>query len=423
MLVKFFLFIYDLLWYIALPFVILFLFFKGRRLPGYRKRLQERFGFYRSAEPVDIWFHAVSVGEVVAASALVEACLKSGYRVLVTTMTPTGSEQVKRMFAKKVFHQFCPYDFSFALHAFLKDRQPKLLMVFETELWPGMLARCHQHSIPVFLANARISNRSYPRYLKTVWLWKHILQFFTKIYAQSPQDILRFQALGAQAYQIELAGNLKFKTMSQDVSQLAYWRHIKSLYPQKRFLVMGSTHSGEEEMILDIWGQLQPRYPEVILVIVPRHPERFEQVFQIMKQRYHQGFARLSTWEIGVSVHTLLVDEMGVLCALYSIADFAFVGGSLVPVGGHNILEPLAFGVPVITGPYMYNQQDLVKILQEEQAISIAANAHDLSDILELFFVDEGIAQSFKKKSLDILSKHQGALEKHLQGIRASLAS
>jgi 3-deoxy-D-manno-octulosonic-acid transferase len=420
--VKVFLKIYDLIWYIALPFVALFLCIKGRKNNTYLKRWGERFGHYRSLEPVDIWFHAVSVGEVVASSALVESCVKAGFRVLVTTMTPTGSEQVKRMFGAKVFHQYCPYDFSFAIHQFLKDRQPKLLMVFETELWPGILSRCHQRNIPIFLANARISNRSYGRYLKTAVFWRHILSYFTKIFVQSTKDAERFISLGANASQIELAGNLKFQAIPSDLSKLEEWKKFKAYYPDKDILVFGSTHHGEEEVILEVWDKLKAHFNHLILVLVPRHPERFDKVFQLLKQKYQKGVSRISSWQPGESLDILLVDQMGVLNSLYSIARFAFVGGSLVPVGGHNVLEPLTYGVPVLTGPYTHNQQDLIRILLDEEAIIVTPTPDELYKVLKILLSYQEASQDLKQKSLNILKKHQGSLEKHMQGIQKVLS-
>jgi 3-deoxy-D-manno-octulosonic-acid transferase len=420
--VKLFLIIYDCIWYLALPFVALFLSWKGRKNPAYRQRWSERFGFYRFGEPVDIWLHAVSVGEVVAASSLIDACLQQGYRVLVTTMTPTGSEQVKRLFGQKVFHQYCPYDFSYALNNCLNDRQPKVLMVFETELWPGILSHCHQKNIPIFLANARISNRSYGRYLKTAWFWRQILSFFTKIYVQSQLDAKRFLSIGANESQIELAGNLKFQAQPTDVSKLEYWKNFKSFYSQKDILVFGSTHHGEEEKILEVWEQLRARFDNLILAIVPRHPERFDKVFQLLKKKYCSGVARMSTWVPGEPLDILLVDQMGVLNSLYSIARFAFVGGSLVPIGGHNVLEPLTYGVPVLTGPYTHNQQDLIRILLEEDAIMVTPSEQDLLNVLETLLSDEKTSLHLKEKSLNILKKHQGSLSKHMQGIQKVLS-
>lgn len=417
---KLFLFIYDLLWYLACPFIAISLFIKARKLPAYRQRVGERFGFFQSHQPVDIWCHAVSVGEVVAASSIIEQSLAQGWRVLVTTMTPTGSEQVKRMWGDKVFHQYCPYDFSYAIKRFLKDRKPRLLVVFETELWPGLLSTCHQKQIPILLANARISNRSYKTYLKTAWFWRSILQFFQKIYVQSSQDMTRFLSIGASSNQLELAGNLKFQASAIDEQKLNFWEHFKSFYPERAIWVVGSTHQGEEEKILEVWKKLHPKFPHLMLMLVPRHPERFNRVFQLLKQNHFKHVQRLTTWTPDESADIVLVDQMGVLTSLYSIASFAFVGGSLVPIGGHNVLEPLSFGVPVITGPHTHNQQDLVRLLQQDDAIMITPTAQELTQVISMLLSHQD-NQTFKQKSLDVMQKHQGSLDKHMQGIIKAL--
>lgn len=408
--------IYHLIGYVLAPFVAIFLWFKGRKNQAYRQRWSERFGIYQSHQRVDIWCHAVSVGEVVAASSLIEACLRKNYRVLVTTMTPTGSEQVQRMWGDKVSHQYCPFDFHFALKRFLNDRKPKVLIIFETELWPGMIWNCVQRQIPIILANARISNRSYPRYLKMKWFWRLLLKGFNKIYVQSEQDKKRFLSIGASEHQLELAGNLKFQKATPDPLQCQFWQDFKAHYSQRLIWVVGSTHPGEEELILKVFLDLRDLYPSLMLLIVPRHPERFEAVYQLFKQK-HQAVQALSNWCATDKLDILLVDRMGWLGSLYSIADMAFVGGSLVPIGGHNLLEPLFYGVPVWTGPFTQNQHDMVRILKQENLLEVVADSHALLESMKQYLLSSKNHQGYKQNCLDVLKQYQGSLDRHMEGI------
>jgi len=413
--VKLLLRLYNFLWYLAAPLVAILLLIKSKKLPAYRKRLAERFGFYRHKEAIDIWCHAVSVGEVVAASAVVEQALKHGLKVIVTTMTPTGSAQVLNLWGGKISHQYCPYDFYFAINNFLIDKQPKVLVVFETELWPGILSACFARNIPVILANARISNRSYKSYQRTAWFWKNLLAPMAKIYVQSARDEARFLSIGVANHQIEIAGNLKFAAKDVDKDLLNFWYKFKSCYPQQTIWVAGSTHPGEEEQILQVWQQLHAKYPDLMLIIAPRHPERLTQVKQLLQHNLAIRVQSLSSWQPELGLDVLLVDKMGVLSSAYAIANIAFVGGSLVPIGGHNILEPLRFGVPVVTGKYMHNQQDLMTIMQQDNLLSVAESIEDLSQTM--LYLLRNPSDAFGEKAQLVLNKHQGSLEKHMRGI------
>lgn len=335
------LFFYDGLWIVLLPLLRIQLYFKAKRQPAYAQGLNQRFGTYQSHQKVDICIHAVSVGEVVAASPMVEICLKANLKVLVTTMTPTGLAQAKRLFGDKVAYQFLPYDFSYAIKRFIDDRQFKLLLIMETELWPGLLSICHQRGIPCILGNARISNRSYGRYLKTKWFWGKLLQYFKCIGVQSELDRTRFLSLGAKEKQVFLMGNLKFNQVPIDMTLLQFWQAFKAHHAKRFIWVAGSTHQGEESTLIDAYGHLKQKFPQMLLVLVPRHPARFEDVANLIAD---SGFSYQRLSQAGPtadSVDVFLLDKMGELSASYVAADLAFVGGSLVPIGGHNILEPL----------------------------------------------------------------------------------
>ena len=407
---RIFLIVYQCVWLLVLPFLRLYLFFKSKRRPQYGQGLNQRFGFYQSHQTVDICIHAVSVGEVVAAAQIIETCLENQLKVLITCMTPTGLAQAKRMFAERVVYQFLPYDFAFAINRFIEDRQFRCLLIMETELWPGLLAACHRRKIPCILGNARISNRSYGRYLKTKWFWQHLLDYFSSIGVQSELDKSRFLSLGAKPEQLFLMGNLKFNSLPLKQALLDFWQQFKATRPGRLIWVCGSTHEGEEAYLLDAFKTLQIDFPGLMLILVPRHPERFDVVAQLIVDR---GFAclRLSQNSSGPArEEVVLLDKMGELSASYAAADIAFVGGSLVPVGGHNVLEPLVFKVPVLCGPYMHNQQDLLRILQMNEVIGVTEPSSLVTDLRRLL-TDKQLRQVQGEKGHAVIQKNQDARE------------
>ena len=420
MLMKFLLKIYNVLWYLFLPIILFYLWWRGRRLPAYRHRIAERFG-KSEHQKVDVWMHAVSVGEVVATTSMVQACLDKGLKVLLTTMTPTGSEQVRRIWGDKVYHQYCPYDFSYAIERFLHARKPKILIIFETELWPGILSACHRYHIPVLLVNARISNRSYGRYLKTKYSWQYLFGFLNGIYVQSEEDKARFIALGAAEDRLHLAGNLKFQQVFYP-SKLEAWKSWKTCYPDYKIVVFGSTHPGEEEQIIEAWKVFRNNTSDKVLaIIVPRHPERFESVYQLVGDlEPHAKSIKYSTWTKEIhALDYMILDVMGELSSVYAIADIAFVGGSLVPIGGHNVLEPLAYQVPVLCGPYMQNQQDLLRILLSNEAIVVVQNPNELALALKNLFADLDLRTRLIAQGQKTLKENKGALQICMQGVKA----
>lgn len=419
MLTKIFLRLYDLFWMLALPVVWGYLWWRGSYAPAYRQGLRQRLGLIEHRSTVDIWLHAVSVGEVMAARPLVEAWLSQGKKVLITCMTPTGAEQIQRSFGTRVLQQYCPYDLSWARRRFLQVYQPKIWVIMETELWPGWLYAVAQAKIPIFLINGRISNRSYPRYCRSKILWSKLLSQFTRIYVQTLQDEQRFLAIGAEPSKVEVAGNLKFH-QAQVPAKVSYWQGLKPLFADRQILVFGSTHAGEEAMILSALKGLEKCFPQVLAMIVPRHPERFNEVLHLVQD---QGFnvQLFSSWleHPAASLDVLVIDRMGELSSLYAIALLAFVGGSLVPVGGHNILEPMYYGVPVLCGPYMHNQQSFMALFESKNAIIKVKNADDLGLQMKYLLSDLAAGKSLVKASFRIIQENQRALEICVKGIEA----
>ena len=352
----------------------------------YREGLSERLGFVpgrlrkHGKQPV-IWLHAVSVGEVLAASSLIAqlSARADGYRVVISTTTRTGQKIARDRFgADHVF--YFPLDFAFAVRAYLRALQPRLLVLLETEFWPRMLSECHRRQIPIAVVNARISDRSWPRYHKLRKFWRKLLAPLALVLAQSEEDAERLMAVGAG--NVEVSGNLKFDIrvlrpapVTQALQQF--------LHPEQKVVVCGSTLEGEEEMLLDAMPG------SCITILAPRHPERFTAVAQLLKRR-DARWLRRSEWlrapERLRPGTVLLLDSIGELASVYSVATLAFIGGSLAPSGGHNPLEPAQFAKPILMGPHYENFRSMVEVLKSVQAIQIVTTSNlrmAIADLLE----------------------------------------
>lgn len=338
------------------PLIVLRLWLKGRLQPAYRQRIGERFGAV-PVHPVAVWVHAVSVGESLAALPLIEALITrhgSG-QVWVTTTTPTGSERVLAALGTRVLHSYAPYDLPWIVARFLDRARPGQVVVMETELWPNLFAALRRRGIPLTIANARLSPRSFAGYSRVPGFTRSVLGKVTTVAAQSALDAERFTALGAPC--VEVLGNLKFDLALPEIPQ-ALTARIAALSNAARPVWAGvSTHAGEEETLLTAHRMLLQQQPDALLILVPRHPQRFDEVARLIAA---QGFnmARRSQFEVAepaAAISVLLGDSMGEMMAYLAAAQLAFVGGSLVAVGGHNVLEPAAIGLPVLFGPHMHN--------------------------------------------------------------------
>ncbi len=411
--------IYTLLLYLLTPFILLRLYWKGRRLPAYRHRILERFSLSPSisSEAVEVWLHAVSLGEVVAATPLIEALLLKQWRVLVTTMTPTGSQQVIQRFGRRVSHQYVPYDFPWALRRFLKKYQPHLCIIMETELWPNLIHQAARVSLPLLLANARLSDRSFKSYEKMRWMFKPILQQFTAILAQSEEDAKRFVALGAPLTSVQVLGNIKFDVPLTGTSESSV-SPLGVQWAKDRIVVMAaSTHHDEERQLLLRLNQLKLAIPNVLLLFAPRHPERFQVVYQ---QCLAEGFrtgVRSSPSTIDSSIDVLVIDSLGELLSFYQHADYAFVGGSLVPVGGHNVLEPIAVQVPVFCGSYMMNSKEICRDLLKAKAMVMVNNADELT--AEIIAMHQNQPRKFQQveNATAVFVANQGTVARYMEKI------
>lgn len=416
--------LYTALLYLLIPFILWRLYWKGRRLPAYRKRILERFMMGQmSHQPVDIWIHAVSLGEVVAVTPLITALLNKHYRVLITTMTPTGSERVRKHFGEQVLHQYLPYDLPLILRRFYRAYQPDVGIIMETELWPNLIYEARRIKLPMLLANARISNRAYKQYQKTAFVFKPVLNQLTAIFAQSLEDANRFKVLGASSERVSVLGNMKFD-LQIDVHNKELFKHFKEMWGQTRpVMIAASTHANEEKQLLEGFKQLQKTIPDMLLLIAPRHPERFQEVYQLSKAAHFNTGLRSEPEGITKNMEVVILDSLGELIGFYHVSDYAFVGGSLVPVGGHNVLEAIALKVPVITGPHMQNSKTICQELSVAGAMQIAHNIDELvANVIQLH-KNHNLREQQIKNASAVLTANQGCLERYLQEVEKHLLS
>lgn len=415
-------FIYTFFLYLLSPLFILRLYWKGRRLPAYRQRILERFSLGKRVEtPVDVWLHAVSLGEVVAATPLIDALLAKQLQVLVTTMTPTGSQQVIKRFGQQVAHQYVPYDFPQAVRRFFKKTKPRLGIIMETELWPNLIYQAKRIKMPLVLVNARLSDHSFKSYEKAKFMFKPVLNQFTAIFAQSEEDARRFIDLGASESLVQVLGNIKFD-LQMKISASKDCEQLKNQWGKERTVVIAaSTHNDEEKQILSRFSKLKVAIPNVVLLIVPRHPERFEEVYQLSEA---QGFAtgrRSQSTTIDTNTDVIIIDAMGELLSFYQTSDYAFVGGSLVPIGGHNVLEPIAVQVPVFCGPYMNNSKAVCRDLCAAEAMVMVENVDELIAAIGVMHGNKAKRQQQIANASKVLEANKGTVARYMEKIEGIL--
>ncbi|AXQ31416.1 3-deoxy-D-manno-octulosonic acid transferase [Solimonas sp. K1W22B-7] len=406
--------LYSCLLYLITPLVLLRLWWKGFDLPAYRCRWGERFGFVEApSQPVEAWVHAVSVGESLAALPLIRALVaRHGEgRVLVTTMTPTGSQRVSEALGPQVLHTYLPYDLPDVVARYIERMRPRRVVVMETELWPNLFRALARRRIPLLVANARLSPRSFRGYGRVRGFAGSVLSDCTEVAAQSDADAERFRQLGAP--RVSTMGNIKFD-LAVPEAQLALGERLRSALAGRPAWIAASTHEGEEEAALAAHRALRGQIPEAVLILVPRHPQRFDAVAKLVaKQGY--GCIRRSAWNgEAITVEVLLGDSMGEMFAYFAAADVAFVGGSLVPVGGHNVLEPAALGLPVLFGPQMHNFIAARDLLLDEHAAEQVIDAGQLVDALARLLCDDVLRGTMGEAGRHAVAANRGALQKLL---------
>ena len=421
--------LYTLLFYLLLPGIFIRLLWRSRNAPEYARRWPERLGFFEERPKADgIWVHAVSVGETVAAIPLVSR-LQQQYPdlpITVTTMTPTGSERVRAVFGDRVFHIYVPYDLPGAVSRFLRRVKPRLVVIMETELWPNLIDQCRRRSIPVIVANARLSERSARGYARLLPLVKPALQSLDLVAAQYLADGQRFRELGLVEQQLSVTGNIKFdiELCSTDLEQAQSLRDCWGLGLEQQgrpVLIASSTHRGEEEVVLDAFEQLRTKFDRLLLILVPRHPERFHQVAALCQARHLNLLLRSARQPCTTHTDVLLGDTMGELPLLYGLADIAFVGGSLVGVGGHNMLEAAAWELPIITGPHLFNFSEVARLLNEQGASSIVNNSAELAERVEYLLSNRAARLTAGQAALRVLQLNRGSLQRLLQLVEVRL--
>ncbi|GAB2495179.1 lipid IV(A) 3-deoxy-D-manno-octulosonic acid transferase [Pseudoxanthomonas sangjuensis] len=415
--------LYSAVLYVLTPVTVYHLIWRGFRFRDYFQRWNERYASYdEPAGPVDIWLHAVSVGEVNAAVPVVNALRQQrpGLRLLVTTITPTGSERVRALWGDTVQHVYVPYDLPGAVSRFLGHFRPKQALVMETELWPNLLFGCRDRGIPAYILNARLSARSLRGYRVLAPLIARVVCTLRRIGAQSQADGKRFVALGAPRGNVVDTGNLKFD-IAAPAGLDAFVAGFRARARQRPVWIAASTHEGEEAAVLATHARLRRRWPDMLLLWAPRHPERFPRaVEQAREAGWKVATRRRDGWP-GADDGAFVVDTLGELMAFYACADVAFVGGSLQPVGGHNLLEPAAVGTPMVTGPHLHNFAEISKRLKEAGALEIGRDAEEVGALVEALFDDEAERQAMAAAGRELVERGRGALTKTLEMIAADI--
>ena len=410
--------------YLAAPLHAAVLAWRGRHDRGRWRRLGERFGLGPPVQGRPVWIHAASVGEVQIAAVLVKGLRErfADIPVLVTAFTPTGRDRAQAL-GPLLTARCLPYDLPGSVRRFLDRAQPRLAVMLETELWPTFYRQCRQRGVPLLIANARLSARSTRRYRLLGALFREALAMAT-VAAQSEADSERFLSIGANADRMHVTGNLKFDfTAAPDVP--ARGKRLRAHYAADRPLwVAGSTHEGEERVVLEAHRQVREVHPRALLALAPRHPSRFAEVAALLRAR-DIDFARHSQpvpVEAAGAAEVLLLDTLGELCDFYAAADAAFVGGSLVPVGGHNLLEPASLGVPLLSGPHQFNSAEVARLLAERGGVAIVHDAGELAARLDAWLSDEGERERIGAIGRAVVEENRGALQRALRRIEPLLA-
>lgn len=417
--------LYTILTCLLLPLFFVRLLWRARKAPAYLQRWGERLALYgttlRPPGPC-VLFHAVSVGEVHAAQPLVEALLQQrpDVRVVMTCTTPTGSARVQALFGDRVQHSYLPYDLPGAIHRFLEHFSPRTLVLLETELWPNLLHQCRLRGIKVLLANARLSGRSFERYRKHATLTRAMLQNLDAVAAQAAADGERFVLLGLPRARLQVDGSLKFD-VSIDAGKVARARSLRQAWQGRPVWIAASTREGEDAQVLKAHRLLLRRRPELLLVLVPRHPERFATAVAeagaagLRVQRHGSNETVLAETQV------LVGDTMGNMYFYYGLADIAFVGGSLVDTGCQNLIEPAALGLPVLSGPSLYNFQAVSELLREAGGMTVVADASALADAVLELLQDPPRGLTMGRQALAVVERNRGATARLLQSVLQTL--
>ncbi len=410
-------FFYTLIYSLFIPLIVARLWWRGRLNPGYRQRIAERFGLIHGARANGLWVHAVSVGETLAAAPFIDDFRKRypDLPVTVTTTTPTGSDQVRRLFGDDVFHVFLPYDLPWIWQLFLKRLAPGLLVVMETELWPNLLAACERRKIPVMLANARLSEKSARGYTKFSALTAPMLKRLSLVAVQNATDGQRFLSLGLSESRLEVTGSVKFDVqIAPDIHQQG--QALRQQWGEQRMvLALASSHAGEDELLLDLYPSLLQQCPDLLLLLIPRHPERFDAVAAAVQQR-GLVLARRSVGNASAGTQVYIADSMGEMLLLLAAADLVLVGGSLIAHGGHNPIEPAALGKATLMGPHHMNFAVIADELLQRGALQIVSDQPEALQLqLQGYLSDAEARQQMGVAGLQAVTDNRGAVSRLTQ--------
>lgn len=413
-------YLYTSLLTLVAPF-FLYALYKGKEnKPKFGKRWVEHFGFSRRLKDnncTPLWIHTVSVGEAIAATPLIRALKKQKPQqsIVVTTTTSTGAAQIQKL-GDLVEHRYMPLDFSFAVKNFIRRINPSALLIMETELWPNTLHTVNKHKIPVTIINARLSERSYLRYMKFQFIFNLLSKNISQLLCQTAADAQRFILLGVDKQKVHITGSIKFD-ISIPPEAIKEGEKLKNTIPANTPVwIAASTHKGEDEKILEAHKLLRDKIPEALLILVPRHPERFSSVNELCKSRGFNVLNRTSKQVISQSTSVYLGDTMGEMLSLITASDICFMGGSLLgeKVGGHNLLEPAALAKPCLTGPSFYNFQIITEQLINEHACIVCQSPEDIASNLIALFSDKARLQQMGIAALKVVNKNKGALNSTL---------
>lgn len=405
--------LYSLLLYLLAPFAVARLLWRSRELPAYRERMAERFGYVSSQREGGIWVHAVSVGEAQSVEPLVRALIDRypGRRVIMTTTTPTGAQRVASLFADQVTHLYMPYDLPDVIARFLARVRPVMVLVVETEIWPNLIAACDRRGIPLAMINARMTAPAMVRYRRWAGsLVRRTLQRIDPIAAQSEPDRQRFEVLGARPAQLEVMGNLKFD-LQVPATVKEQGEHLRQQWGGPRPIwVAASTHKDEEDILVRVHRRVLELVPNALMIVVPRHPERFAEVEHLLRREFGQLAKRSGGGSPRRQDAVYLVDTMGELPVFYAVADVAFVGGSLVPAGGHNALEPAALGLATLIGPHVFNCQTIVDGLRATGGLTVSDDEAEIAGLIGAWLGDPVTRNEAGDRNREFVASNQGAL-------------
>jgi 3-deoxy-D-manno-octulosonic-acid transferase len=416
-------YIYTALFYLILPAVMLRLLWRAIRLPDYARRWGERLGIFTYVKHLSttptIWIHAVSLGETLAATPLIKALQKKypDTAFVITTMTPTGSKQVLATFKDSAFHVYVPYDIPGPIHRFLDKIQPNLLIIIETELWPNLLHYTAARNIPIVLANARLSGRSARGYQRVSGITQEMLRHISLLMVQTQTEAERFTQLGMPPERLKVTGNIKFDITVSEQQIIEAGKLRQTWGAERPVWIAASTHPSEEKIVLAAFKEILTREPQTLLILVPRHPERRHEVQQLCEQAGYNTVLRSAHTPVTSDTAVFMIDTIGELMLFYAAADVAFVGGSFITLGGHNLLEPAVLGLPILTGPNMCNFAEITDRLLNAGAAFTVTNAEELAKKTLPFLQASEQPKITGEKGRQVVFNNRGALPAHIDAI------